>query len=146
MSGVGRSRATDKVCPKHSRACRAQFWIAAGTTTVQRFSWPRAPNRWVNSKLMRSNRGQTKIRSKSYSNRLLIDFFDPNSAVKSIVATSSIRNLGPNLNLTLNLIENWSNLFEFEANLPILEVFGSNSTNFRYNLTNFDYIIDIVLI
>ena len=36
-------------------------------------------------KLMQSNRPPAKIRSKSDSNRLLIDFFDPNLAVQSIV-------------------------------------------------------------
>ena len=43
---------------------------------------------------MRLDRGRPEIRSKSYSNQLLIDFFDPNSAVQSIVATISIRNPG----------------------------------------------------
>ena len=43
------------------------------------------------TKLMRSNRGHAEIRSKSYSNRLLIYFFDPNLPVRSIIATISIR-------------------------------------------------------
>ena len=38
-------------------------------------------------KLMRLDRGRPEIRSKSYSNRPLIDFFDPNLPVRSIVAT-----------------------------------------------------------
>ena len=41
-------------------------------------------------KLMRSKRPPAKIRSKSYSNRILSDFFDPISAVRSIVAMFSI--------------------------------------------------------
>ena len=36
-------------------------------------------------KLMRSNRGHTKSRSKLYSNWLLIDFIDPNLPVRSII-------------------------------------------------------------
>ena len=40
---------------------------------------------------MRLDRGRPEIRSKSYSNRLLIDFFDPNLPVRSIVATISIQ-------------------------------------------------------
>ena len=40
---------------------------------------------------MRLNRGRPEIRSKSYWNRLLIDFFDPNLHVRSIVATISFR-------------------------------------------------------
>ena len=43
------------------------------------------------SKLMRSNRGLPKIRSKSYWNCILIDIFDPNLPVRSIVATISIQ-------------------------------------------------------
>ena len=41
---------------------------------------------------MQLDRPPAKIRSKSDSNRLLIDFFDPISAVPSIVETISIRN------------------------------------------------------
>ena len=41
---------------------------------------------------MRLDRPPAKIRSKSYPNRLLIDFFDPISAGRSIVATISIQN------------------------------------------------------
>ena len=89
-------------------------------------------------KLMRFNRVKSTNRLKSDSNRLLIDFFDPNLAVKSIVATILIQNLDPNLNLTSNLIENWSNLVEHEANLPILDIFGSNSTNFLYSSIDLD--------
>ena len=40
---------------------------------------------------MQYNRGHAKIRSKSYSNRLLIDFFNPNLPVRSIMATIWIR-------------------------------------------------------
>ena len=39
------------------------------------------------TKLMRFDRGWPEIRSKLYSNRLLIDIFDPNLHVWSIVAT-----------------------------------------------------------
>ena len=47
---------------------------------------------WAQSKLMRLDRPPAKIRSKSNWNQLLIDFYDPNSAVQSIVATIWIRN------------------------------------------------------
>ena len=40
---------------------------------------------------MRSNQGHAKIWSKSYSNPLLIDFFDPNLPVRYIVMTISIQ-------------------------------------------------------
>ena len=40
---------------------------------------------------MRSNRPPAKTRSKSASNWLLIDFFDPKLAVQSIVATILIQ-------------------------------------------------------
>ena len=40
---------------------------------------------------MRLDQPPAKIRSKSYSNRLLIEFFDPISAVQSIVATILIQ-------------------------------------------------------
>ena len=56
-------------------------------------------------KLMRLDRGLPKIRSKSYSNHVLIDIFDPNLFLKSIEIVATIRNLGPNLNLTLNLYQ-----------------------------------------
>ena len=51
-----------------------------------------APSLLPSSKLMRLDRPPAKTRSKSYSNWLLIDFFDPISAVRSIVATISIQN------------------------------------------------------
>ena len=54
---------------------------------------------------MRLDRGQPKIRSKSYSNRILIDIFDPNLLLKSIEIVATIQNLGPNSNLTLNLYQ-----------------------------------------
>ena len=44
------------------------------------------------TKLMQLNRLPVKIRYKSNSNRLLIDFNDPNLAVRSIVAPISIQN------------------------------------------------------
>ena len=43
----------------------------------------------VDTKLMRSNRPWAKFQSKSYSNRLLIDFFDLNLGVRSIVDSKS---------------------------------------------------------
>ena len=46
----------------------------------------------VSGKLMQLEWQLSKIRSKLYSNQLLIDFFDPNLGVQSIVATISIRN------------------------------------------------------
>ena len=59
---------------------------------------------------MRLDRGRPEIRSRSYSNRLLIDFFDPNSVRESIEIVATIRNIGPNLNLTSNLYQKKSNL------------------------------------
>ena len=47
--------------------------------------------RHLSCKLMRLDRLPAKFQSKSYSNRLLIDFFDPNLPVRSIVATILIR-------------------------------------------------------
>ena len=46
----------------------------------------------VQCKLMRLDRPPAKIQSKSDSNWLLINFYDPNLAVRSSVATISIRN------------------------------------------------------
>ena len=46
---------------------------------------------YVHIKRMRLDRGRPEIRSKLYSIRLLIDFFDPNLALQSIVATISIQ-------------------------------------------------------
>ena len=45
----------------------------------------------ISSKLMRLDRLPSKIRSKSYSNPLLIVFFDPNLPVLSIIATLRFR-------------------------------------------------------
>ena len=78
---------------------------------------------------MRLDRGRPEIRSKSYCNRLLIDLCDSIPAVRSIVATISIRiqtkinqirteiNQKRSIHIEnlLNLIENgrkWSNLIE----------------------------------
>ena len=60
------------------------------------------------TKLMRLNRSKSTNRLYSWSNRLLIDFFDPNLAVQSIVATILIQNLGPNSKLDSNLSPNLS--------------------------------------
>ena len=57
---------------------------------------------------MRLDRGRPKIWSKLYSNRLLIDIFDPNLAIRSIVPMISIRNLGSNSKLDSNLSPNLS--------------------------------------
>ena len=73
-----------------------------------------------NSKLLRSNR------TKSDSNRVLIDVFDSIPAVRLLVATNPIRDLGPNSNLTSISDQKWSDLIEFEANLPNLDVFDIN--------------------
>ena len=71
-------------------------------------------------KLMGSNRGHAKIWSKLYSNRLLINFFDPNVGVQSIVATISIRfwsTIGQNRSI---IIDNWliyiENVIFFDIN------------------------------
>ena len=89
------------------------------------------------TKLMRSNRGHAKIRSKSYSNWLLIDFCDSIPAVWSIVATISIRIRTQISNLT-------SNLYRKSSILPKIGRIWSQKlkmttkiNNFRSNLTNF---------
>ena len=71
----------------------------------------------LKTKLMQLDQPPAKIRSKSDSNRLLIDFFDPISAVRSIVATISIRirafisTYRSNFNRKRSIfIKNWSNL------------------------------------
>ena len=60
------------------------------------------------SKLMQLDRPPAKIRSKSYLNQLLIDFCDTNPAVRSIIATISIRIRIQILILNLIYTENWS--------------------------------------
>ena len=78
---------------------------------------------------MRLDRGRPEIRSKSYSNRLSINFFDPNSVRESIKIFATIQNLGPNSNLTSNLYRKKSNLIE---NSSILIENPSFSTKFDH--------------
>ena len=102
------------------------------------------------TKLMRSNQGQLQIQSKSYSKWLLINIFNPNSAVWSIVATISIQIRTQIwiqisiLNKKLsNLMKNcrfWSSFSTFSIQFVY---FRSNSTIFDIKLTIFDWIIDI---
>ena len=77
---------------------------------------------------MRSNQGHTKIRSKSYSNWLLIHFFDPNLHVWSIDAAISIRIWIQILILNSIYIKNWSIMF------IIIDI----SRRFWYKWTIFD--------
>ena len=84
---------------------------------------------------MRFNRIKSTNRFLIEFESILIDFCDSIPAVRLLVATNPIRNLGPNSNLTLNLIENWSNFIGNWSNLSqiclfstFLDVFGSNST------------------
>ena len=104
-------------------------------------------------KQMRSNRSKSTDQLYSDSNRILIDNFDPNLAVPSIVAMISIQNLGPNSKLDLNLSPNssiisiigqiWSKTTIYIENDELNWQFGSNSTNFWYNSTNFWYNLTI---
>ena len=70
---------------------------------------------------MQSNQGHAKIQSKSYSNRLLIDFCNSIPAVRSIVAMISIQIRSQILNLTSNLVEFYQILIKKLPKLPILD-------------------------
>ena len=75
---------------------------------------------------MRFNRPKAKIRFKSDSNRLLIDFFDPISAVRFNRHYDTIRFGTQILNLNSNWwnsIKNWSNLFKNGQKRPDFVVF-----------------------
>ena len=89
-------------------------------------------------KLMRLDLGLPKIQSKSYSNRVLINIFDPNSLLKFIEIVATIGNLGPNSNLTLNLYRKWSNLIENLSNLIEKVKFLFKFNYFQVNSTIFD--------
>ena len=105
------------------------------------------------TKLMRLDRGRPKIRSKSYSNRLLIDFFNPNSALRSIVPTISIqirtqiwiRNLKSMTEFDF-IFKFISKIIEFDQKLSILVVifdFFDQIQLFSIKLDNFWYKIEI---
>ena len=66
----------------------------------------------LKTKLMRLDQPPAKIRCESDSNRLLINFFDPISAVRSIVATISIQNPDHYMESSSILIKKWSNLIK----------------------------------
>ena len=71
---------------------------------------------WViGTKLMGSNRGWPKIRSKSYLNRLLINFFDPDLPVQSIVAMISIR-IWTEINRKLKTVDLYQKFVDFIKN------------------------------
>ena len=101
------------------------------------------------SKLMRLDRPPPKYRSKSYSNRLLINFFDPNLLLKSIEIVATIRNLGPNLNLTL---KSWSKFESYFKFISKMFEFDPKWSNLNKNLSNlikkvrFLIKIDVILI
>ena len=71
----------------------------------------------VASKLMRFNRIKSTNRFLIKFESILIDFCDSIPAVQLLVATNPIRIIGPNSNLTSNLIENWSNFIGNWSNL-----------------------------
>ena len=65
---------------------------------------------------MRLDQPPAKIRSKSDSNRLLINFFDPISAIRSIVGTITIQNPDHYIKSNSILIKKWSNLIKKWSN------------------------------
>ena len=74
---------------------------------------------------MRCNRLPAIIRSKSDSNHLLIDFFDPNLAVRSIIATISIQfrsTIGQILSILIDFID---------PNLAVRSIIAMISIQFR---------------
>ena len=73
---------------------------------------------------MRFNQPQAKIQLKSNLNRLLIDFFDPISAVEFNRCNDSIRIRTQISNS--NYIENWSNLIENGRKRHFRRHFGYN--------------------
>ena len=82
----------------------------------------------INTKLMGLDLPPAKIRSKSYSNQLLIHFCDLIPAVRSIVAMISIQIRIQILILNLIYIKNWS----------IMVIIIDISRRFRYKSTIFD--------
>ena len=74
---------------------------------------------WVPRKLIRCNRPPANIRSKSDSDRLLINFSDLNLAIRSIVATISFRIWIQISILNLIYIENWSKNDNFWPKMTI---------------------------
>ena len=84
----------------------------------------------VCSKLMRLDLGRPEIRSKLYSNRLLIDFFDPNLPVRSIVATISIRIRIQISIFNLIYIENLSKNDYYRPKLTKMAIFVQIRPNF----------------
>ena len=83
------------------------------------------------TKLMRLDQPPAKIRSKSYSNQLLINFFDPISAVRSMVATILIQ-------IRTIYIEYRSILYQKSSILSKIYRIWSKINNFWLNSTNFD--------
>ena len=67
---------------------------------------------------MRSNRGHAKIRSKSYSNWLLINIFNSNLPVRSIVATISIQIRTQKVRIWAKIV-NFSCRFRYKSSFSI---------------------------
>ena len=87
-------------------------------------------------KLMRSNRPPAKIRSKSFSNRLLIDFFNPNLLLKSIKIVATIQIRTQILILNLIYIKNWSKNDYYRPKMTIFD------QNWQFSI-KFDQFFDI---
>ena len=98
------------------------------------------------TKLMRLDRGRPEIRSKSYSNRLLIDFLI-RIQPSDLSSRRFLYEFGPRLiKFRPRLIENgqfiWK-ICQFHQKLVEFEYFWYKSTYFRYKSTIFNWIMDI---
>ena len=87
---------------------RNNYWFFVFTSIEGTSARVNLENTRTSTKQMRLDRPPAKIWSKSYSNRLLINFCDLIPVVRSIVATISIRIRIQILILNLIYIENWS--------------------------------------
>ena len=126
------------VCLKNMLECKSRLKIASHTSnsllnvwcfgenvcsgkrpTVQFYA--KSKKKYSQSKLMRLDRPPAKIRSKSYSNWLLIDFCDPNLMLKSIeiVATIWIRTFISKIRSLY--IKNWSKNDYYRPKMTIFD-------------------------
>ena len=99
---------------KSWRTARFKPWISG-------FQSRRSP-----SKLMRLDWGRPEIRSKSYSNRLLIDFFDPNLMLKCIEMVAMIWIQTFMSKIRSISIKNWSKNDYYRPKMTIFEKFDQN--------------------
>ena len=98
------------------------------------------------SKLIRLDRPPAKIWSKSDSNRLLINFYDPISAVRSIVATILIRNSDHYIESSLILIKKsliYIENYDLYQKDILNDDFRVDDRDFDIKSIYFWYIIDI---